>query len=612
MSESATTAPSIPPLPISLITTLLPHLLPPSPLPQELLSKSLLQRLLYIPPSMDDLDSHLTPFPPSSRKSKSSGQHAIDAHDADDADADAELDQPISTRLKELSHGHRLGQVVYTREGEEEVYAKVDILPEHENADEGKVAIWFEFEAQSEGGPGVGNGRGWVYHSARIPSPSSTADQSTIFYNDVNSLPPPTITMEDASTTTAIDSNVTAGNDGTGTGEVLESGEAPAGYWAAFDSPPPQNYLSLELTTGDMNGHGHHQDEHAEDAYWAQYSRPATAPITPTPMTPGGPLNPNSASHIHAAHSHLGLDSGGSGSGYDSGSSSSNGFEGRNGGNGMTNEKDTARKLAESLRALGLQDNQYNTKPAVVSNGFHGPDHTNGFHFDSDHTYDNRNDHTGGEYDINVNNDLTHDTHQASLSGLASKNAEHSQSGGNVDVRSSRSVSASTSTGTGHHPQETGNQVKDRLRGKIAHALNVIWREYCPSSTSLSSPSSFEIGGESDYGAQPEAEWADPALMEERALSWLRLARSVLEPQSQSQAYVQSGIFPSGIGSGSGREGLDEKVIAKLEVLWEMYGVLQEGHDASDNFYRLVEGVIKRQAVSSHEDEVTRQETYYE
>ncbi|WVQ99069.1 hypothetical protein IAU59_006201 [Kwoniella sp. CBS 9459] len=690
-----------PPLPLSLITTLLPHLLPPGPLPQELLCKALLQRLLYIPPSADDLDSHLTPFPASARTGNGNGNgngasrvtRAADG--VEDDDDDEALDQPISSRLKELSHGHRLGEVVYTREGEE-VYAKIDILPEH--GEEGLVEIWFEFEGQGEGhseeGPsaaasiigGAGNGRGWVYHSARIPATTTTTTSVTgpIFYSNVDTLPPPPSEdrQDHATSSAATDQGARTSESGELGGAGVDGmlgggGEAPAGYWAAFDSPPAQAHDQLDVDD--------HDNDHAEDAYWAQYSRPATAPITPAPMTPGGPLNPAS---MHQNDINLnGIDSFGNtngngigiGSGFGSGwrsgsSSSSNGF--RSGGqddNGTENEN--ARKLAESLRSLGLQDNQYNTKPALVSDGFKSAIATSGFgnidlghSYDPHDVYDSNGNSNGdaGDSDTNVkvngrqvidgfidNTDVP-----APLFGSDNALQRHGVSQNtDVDSQSSRNTSSSTSTSMGRNrdgsesqdkrDHESSGQVKDRLRGKIAHALNVLWKEYCPtSSTSPTSvsPRAFDVydgdGDEHDHrGEVPSGMMIDPALIEERALGWLRLARTVLEPpsvsvsQSKSKSRAHASVFPShsqlggGTGIGIGGNALDERVIAKLEVLWEMYAVLQEGQGASDNFYRLVEGVIKRQAMAipgagagagagdgygNGEDEIMRQETYYE
>ncbi|OCF32074.1 hypothetical protein I316_06230 [Kwoniella heveanensis BCC8398] len=671
--------PPPPPLPLSLITTLLPHLLPPGPLPQEFLCKSLLQRLLYIPPSADDLDSHLTPFPPSSRRTDRD-QSINQGGDDEENDDDVVLGQPISSRLKELSHGHRLSEVVYTRE-EEEVYAKVEILPEEQDVrsevdDNGRVEIWFEFETLSEGG----NGRGWVYHSARIPLPlplassssSSAASATTTmtgrFYPNPESLPLASSLQENANAERG------GGGDSTeGPSLLLDDGEAPAGYWAAFDSPPPQDQLSLSLGSD----RGQHEDEHAEDAYWAQYSRPATAPITPPPMTPGGPLNPASATSTFAPGAHLDIDTdthgsrsgggrgSGSGSAYDISRSSSNGFGLGRGGIGMKDEKEilAARKLAESLRSLGLQDNQYNTKPGLVANGSDfgfgfGFGLGNGNRYDHNDNLNHSHTQNGCPDDLvyvtdeHQSHDHDHD-HAHNYGSPFDTASAHTNANANADVTKpqednqsphprasievngrpshSRSGSASTSRNDG----ETGVQVKDRLRGKIAHALNVLWKEYCPrpsSSSSSTSPHSFDhdqsIGHDAarvdlDLDVDVYVD-VDPGMVEERALSWLRLARGVLDAHSQPQPQPQPQLRKVGVvypGSGGGGDLpppllLEERVHAKLETLWEMYSVLQEGQEASqNNFYRLVEGVIKRTAASvpgHEEDEVMRQETYYE
>ncbi|OCF71466.1 hypothetical protein I204_07524 [Kwoniella mangroviensis CBS 8886] len=216
---------SIPPLPISLITNLLPYLLPPSPLPQEFLSKALLQRLLYLPPFLSDLDSHLSPFP---------------SNDS----------QPVSTRLSELCHGHQLGDVQYTKEGEE-VYARIPILPELDSTTDESVEIWFEYEY------GNSESRGWVYHSARLPSGTQHQFVST---------PEQLVNLLNEAGQNAMDE----------VGEVNGDNEAPEGYWTAFDSPTSSPSPHTDIL----------DDQHVEDAYWARYSRPATAPITPGTHTP--------------------------------------------------------------------------------------------------------------------------------------------------------------------------------------------------------------------------------------------------------------------------------------------------------------------------------------
>ncbi|WVR05488.1 hypothetical protein IAU60_002506 [Kwoniella sp. DSM 27419] len=442
MSSSSFTPP---PLPASLLSSLLPHLLPPSQLPQELLSRSLLQRLLYLPPGEDDLDAYLSPFP-------------------------STPDQPISSRLLELSRGHHLGLAEYTREGEE-VYARVRISSEG-GYDDATVQVWFEFEGAPSGaveGDEVNQGRGWVYHSTRVP-----VESSHVWTLDPSAIPPPSSTQEPAEENAEMD-----------------LGQAPDGYWAAFDDSPTSSPSDSTLPT-EEDGHA------AEDAYWAQYSRPATAPITPAPMTPGEPIIPKPTTH--------------------------------------GSQEETAKKLAESLRQLGL-------------------DKTNG---DAPASF-----------------------------------ADPSALGFGVSYPQAETAPSKRGFYTPH--EETGDQVKDRLKGKIGSSLHDLWKEYTSTG--------------------PAVDMVDDGEMEQKAMEWLRIARAVIDSSSSSGSGTASptliALHPP--------DDTSTRVQAKLETLWEMYEVLNEEQE-EETFFRLVEGVIRRQDNTANfglgsggaEDMVMRQEMYYE
>lgn len=129
----------LPPLPPSLIGQILSHLLPPSlPLPTELVSRSLLDRLAFLPPSEYDIDAHISPFP-------------------------TDPDQPLSTRLHALARAHEVGRPEYTHDGELHL-ARILISPTAIGTDQGLFVI-FEHEVGERS-------RGWVYHSTRLWSPT--------------------------------------------------------------------------------------------------------------------------------------------------------------------------------------------------------------------------------------------------------------------------------------------------------------------------------------------------------------------------------------------------------------------------------------------------------
>lgn len=87
--------------------------------------------------------------------------------------------------------------------------------------------------------------------------------------------------------------------------------------------------------------------------------------------------------------------------------------------------------------------------------------------------------------------------------------------------------------------------------------------------------------------------------IEEKAMEWLRLAQPVVDP------------LASPITINRSLNG--ERVVAKLEVLKDMYELLNEAEE-EQGFWRMVEGVIRKSSGEEEgmEDEVTRQQMYYE
>ncbi|WRT67501.1 uncharacterized protein IL334_004473 [Kwoniella shivajii] len=476
MTSPSSTSSIPPPLPISLVTTLLPYLIPPSPLPQEFLSKSLLQRLLYLPPSSDDLDSHLSPFPSSSSPSTSSSS--------------APTFQPISSRLQELSHDHQLSSTRYTKEGED-VYAKIVISPEHVDDSmsiDKSVEVWFEYESPSTGGA---ESRGWVYHSSRLPQPTSVLQ----FVSDPSLL----------STLTKADEVMDYGHDHD---EENLDGQAPEGYWTAFDSPPSTNSPSLPHT--DL---GEQSERERDDAYWSQYSRPPTAPITPGIHTPFHPNTNNPQKPLSQMNTKI-------------------------------SQEETARKLTESLQQLGLASNGYTKFNENVEG-------KRGFWNDSHDDHD----------DLNAG----HDSKEKHEINNVNKNVNGNGNGNDESER------------------KTQQDIKDRLKCKISASLNALWKEY----TTDSNEDELEIN----------------------AMNWLKYARLIIEPSSTTDQ-PEGNVFPTS----SMDDIKDERVKAKFEVLWDMFQVLNQDSQ-QESFFRLVEGVIRRQPDLRGEedlDEVMRQRMYYE
>jgi len=237
-----------PPLPPGIQTTILSHLLPPNiPLPQQLLSKSLLQRHLYLPPSPDDIDAWLNPAPTPG----------------------------IAELLERLTGtGWIVSGVTYAFDGEHYL-ARVKVIEDGRGEDEGEgVDVVFEFEAGSGAGGGVADqnyggqgegqeGRGWTYHSihnGRTGSAISNLSWTTDIQN-INTIAEHSGESEDV--------------DGARLGE--ESHDAPAGYWAGF-SPPASPRMDAD---GETLPQG-------EDDYWASYGKS----FTPGGVTPAVQQSP--------------------------------------------------------------------------------------------------------------------------------------------------------------------------------------------------------------------------------------------------------------------------------------------------------------------------------
>ncbi|WOO80928.1 uncharacterized protein LOC62_03G004457 [Vanrija pseudolonga] len=123
-----------PPLPNDVRDAILSHLLPPAPpLPVELLARSFIERLTFLPPAEDDIDAQLSPFP--------TGGTPLDPN-------------PLATALDALSGGFTLHPTQYTFDGEM-LLARSVISPEHGYG--GAVETQFEHDAK----------RGWTYRGSK-------------------------------------------------------------------------------------------------------------------------------------------------------------------------------------------------------------------------------------------------------------------------------------------------------------------------------------------------------------------------------------------------------------------------------------------------------------
>jgi len=220
----------VPPLPPAIQTTILSHLLPPNiPLPQQLLSKSLLQRHLYLPPSPEDVDAFLNPAPVPG----------------------------IAELLERLAGiGWRVSRVDYAHDGEQYV-ARVKVIEEGRGEGEGQeVDVTFEFEGSESDKE---EGRGWTYHSVHNGS----------FRNNAN------LTWTTDVTNITINQGHTQEDDTDGQ-RIGEERDAPAGYWAGF-SPPTSPRMDDEGNTLPQG----------EDDYWASYGKSFTpGGVTPAQQSP--------------------------------------------------------------------------------------------------------------------------------------------------------------------------------------------------------------------------------------------------------------------------------------------------------------------------------------
>lgn len=202
-----------PPLPPDVRDRILSHLVPPAlPLPHDLLSRTFLERLTFLPPDPDELDAHLTPFPPSTI----SGSMAKDARNP----------QALYVALEQLSGSLKVSDPEYSNDGM--TISRVRLAPEF--GEDGAVDTYFEHEDGEQG-------RGWVYRGATLggyAGGSNLGDQWD-WKNRV----------EDVRYNTTGFGYSGGGDD-----------QAPEDYWAGFT--PPSGHAELP---GDDN----------EDDYWAQY-----------------------------------------------------------------------------------------------------------------------------------------------------------------------------------------------------------------------------------------------------------------------------------------------------------------------------------------------------
>ena len=125
-------------------------------------------------------------------------------------------------------------------------------------------------------------------------------------------------------------------------------------------------------------------------------------------------------------------------------------------------------------------------------------------------------------------------------------------------------------------PSREASDLRDKMKGRIQAGLRDVW-------------AGFTRGTE----ARPES-------LEEKALGWLRIARSVVDDKSTFQAGT---AFNNDLG--------EIVVRAKMEVLRDLYITVREG-DEMDGFWRYVEGAIKMPMIPGGGDEGHTQETYWE
>lgn len=128
------------------------------------------------------------------------------------------------------------------------------------------------------------------------------------------------------------------------------------------------------------------------------------------------------------------------------------------------------------------------------------------------------------------------------------------------------------------------NDLRDKIQGGIQSSLRNAWMEYTRNA------------GESHED------------LEIKAMSWLRIGRGILDSTSTP---VGDGLIN---GEGGG---VEEKVVqAKMEVLWDMFGMIStlevEVEERKETFWRLMEGCVKKSVVPGIEEQRLTQEMYWE
>lgn len=265
----------VPPLPPTILTQILSHLLPPVlPLPHHLLAKPILQRLLYLPPDEDDRDGQINPLPAFGVTAELDRLAAVGFEPVPVTPVD---DVCSNHKEEQEQEKGKAGMVVQYASDGEGVFARVRLRAIGE-ADNDGLEIKFSYEvdgsAPAPQGEPRADARGWTYLSC-LTMPTSlkwTTDPSSI------SLPS---AQDSGAGTSQIgqDAEDHIYRDGTGSStdpstqtetgyypnpsSMTHENTAPADYWADF-SPPSSAHLEV-----DTDGNG---ENDGEDDYWAQYN----------------------------------------------------------------------------------------------------------------------------------------------------------------------------------------------------------------------------------------------------------------------------------------------------------------------------------------------------
>ena len=133
------------------------------------------------------------------------------------------------------------------------------------------------------------------------------------------------------------------------------------------------------------------------------------------------------------------------------------------------------------------------------------------------------------------------------------------------------------SGGRAGSPRREAMDLRDKVQSRIKASLREVWNLYTRET-------------------EPRAE-----SLEEKAHGWLRLGRAVVD-STQSQSTRDTGYASTD----------DLIVIAKLEVLKDMWTVIADSSDDRDGFWRCVEGAIKMSMLPENAGEGMTQETYWE